>query len=331
MSIIDVSAVSKVYRTKLKEEGVKASVKSFFNPVYQEVNAVSEVSFTVEEGEAIAFIGPNGAGKSTTIKMLTGILHPSSGQIQVLGYNPLKDRQRLAMHIGSVFGQRSQLWMHLPPTDSFSLIAQIYEVDDTVYRKRLSELVNLFDIQDLMPIAVRKLSLGQRIRCEIVASLLHNPRVLFLDEPTIGLDVIAKQRIRELIHYLNQENKTTIFLTSHDAGDVEHLCERALIIDKGSIVVDDSIASLKHSYFQRKIIELSFTDNLLCPSYEGVSMEIVSANRMRLTVDTTKCAIGSLLQNLVASGEIRDVTINDPPMEEIIATIYRRGLGEEHV
>ena len=265
------------------------------------------------------------------IKMLTGILHATSGSISVLGLNPARHREKLAFQIGTVFGQRSQLWMHLPPVDSFALLASIYELDSQLYHQRLAELVELFELEDLLKIPVRKLSLGQRIRCEVAASLLHRPKVIFLDEPTIGLDVIVKQKIRDLIVRLNREEGTTIFLTSHDAGDIEQICKRALVINSGQLVIDDDVATIKQSFFNRKIIDITYQQEFTFALPQGVSLLSSEGRRAQLVVDTRLCEVGSFLAQLVASGAISDVTINDPPMEEIIAAIFqqkeRRGDG----
>ncbi len=217
MTAIKVQQLTKTFVTREKQPGLRGSIRAFLRPVRRETHAVKSITFGVEEGERVAFIGPNGAGKSTTIKMLVGILYPTSGQAQVLGKTPWRERKRLAYEIGTVFGQKSQLWYHLPPADSFDLLARIYELDGVAYRQRLAHLVELFEVGDYLQVPVRKLSLGERMRCEIAASLLHRPRILFLDEPTIGLDVVVKQRIRDLILELNQQEGVTIFLTSHDA------------------------------------------------------------------------------------------------------------------
>ncbi len=209
--IINVSNLSKRFEVKTKESGLRGSLKSIMKPSYRRVDAVNGIDFDVNEGEMLAFIGPNGAGKSTTIKMLSGILHPSGGEMEVLGLNPIKDRQQLSYNIGTVFGQKSQLWFHLPPADSFELLGKIYELDNNQLKKRVNLLTDIFEIGELVDIPVRKMSLGQRIRCEIAASLLHEPRIIFLDEPTIGLDVIVKQKIRDLIKTINSDEKTTIF------------------------------------------------------------------------------------------------------------------------
>jgi ABC-2 type transport system ATP-binding protein len=213
MPVITVSGLVKEFRAKIKPPGLAGSFRSLVRPEYRTVAAVKNIGFEVERGEVLGFIGPNGAGKSTTIKMLTGILHPTAGTVRVLDLAPHRDRVRLAFRIGSVFGQKSQLWFHLPPSDSFQLLAGIYEIPAPEFQKRLGFLTELFELGDLLDVPVRRLSLGQRVRCEIAASLLHRPEIIFLDEPTIGLDVVVKQKIRDLIVRLNREERTTIFLT----------------------------------------------------------------------------------------------------------------------
>ena len=319
---IVVENLSKHYRTRVKGEGLKAGVKALFAPEYKEVAAVRGISFTVQKGEMLAFIGPNGAGKSTTIKMLTGILHPSGGNMQVLGYNPAKERRELCAHIGTVFGQRSQLWLHLPPVDSFAMIGAIYGIEDNERRRRVDVLAQRFEIGELLHTPVRKLSLGQRIRCEIAASLLYEPDVLFLDEPTIGLDVVVKQAIRELILEWNREKGITVFLTSHDPGDVEQICRRAMVIDHGQVVLDQSVEQLKATYLNRKVITVKFFEPRALPEMEGVRVE-ESGVQTVLTVDLRVQPIGSVMQAVASEGGVADITVNDPPMEEIITTIFK--------
>ncbi|GHU66856.1 hypothetical protein FACS1894184_05660 [Clostridia bacterium] len=245
MPVIETRELRKTYRAKVKGEGLGASVRALIKPEWKEVDAVRGLSLTVERGEIAAFIGPNGAGKSTFIKMLCGILHPSAGELTVLGMSPMRDRRRLAMRIGTVFGQKSQLWLHLPALDSFTLLGAIYEISDAERKRRVGELTELFEMGEFIQTPVRKLSLGQRIRCEVAASLLHDPELLFLDEPTIGLDVVVKQAIRELILKYNKERGVTVFLTSHDPSDIENLCRRAIVIDHGSLMMDCPVDQLK--------------------------------------------------------------------------------------
>lgn len=326
MSIIKVDKLCKNFKVKTKEAGLKGSLKSIFSPSYREIRAVNNISFEIEKGEILAFIGPNGAGKSTTIKMMTGILYPSSGNIEVLGMNPAKERKELSYKIGTVFGQKSQLWFHLPPLDSFNLLGNIYDMDRLKLKKRIEFLKEVFEISDLMDIPVRKLSLGQRIRCEIAASILHEPEIIFLDEPTIGLDVVVKQKIRELILQLNKEEKTTIFLTSHDAGDIEQLCKRAIIINHGEVVLNETIKSLKHDYLNKKVIQIKYNEAV---NLGDCCLDIIKnkGNALKVQVDTSKQDIEEVLTDLIKCGKVNDITISEPPLEEIIAHIYKQNKG----
>ncbi|MCA9959984.1 MAG: ATP-binding cassette domain-containing protein, partial [Anaerolineales bacterium] len=277
-----------------------------------------------EEGELLAFIGPNGAGKSTTIKMLTGILYPSSGEASVLGYTPWRERRKLAYQIGSVFGQKPQLWYHLPPEDTFRLFARIYELDMDVYQKRRNYLVEAFQISDLLNTPVRKLSLGQRMKCEIAASLLHSPRIIFLDEPTIGLDVVAKQQIRDAIRHLNETENVTIFLTSHDAGDVESLSKRVIIINHGRMIFDDRTSVLKRQYLTRKIIDVRFAERLDMPfAMPGVNVLKQGTYGVKLEFDNRQVPVERVVQQIMATKPCQDINITDPPLEEIIREIYQ--------
>ena len=248
MQAIRVKNLSKTFRVKRKEKGMRGSVKAIFHPQTEEIHAVNGVSFSVEEGEMLAFIGPNGAGKSTTIKMLTGILYPDGGRVEVLGVDPTKKRRQLAYQIGTVFGQKEQLWTHLTPYDNFRFFGAIYDLTERETEARIGELSERFALKEFIDTPVRNLSLGQRIRCEMVAALIHKPKVLFLDEPTIGLDPVVKENVRELIRQMNREERTTIFLTSHDVGDIEKLCRRIIIVNDGQIVLDDSVEHLKSHY-----------------------------------------------------------------------------------
>lgn len=256
MQAIRVENLSKTFRVKRKEKGMKGSIKAILNPQTEEIRAVKGVSFAVEEGEMLAFIGPNGAGKSTTIKMLTGILYPDGGRVEVLGIDPTKRRKQLAYQIGTVFGQKEQLWTHLTPYDNFRFFGAIYDLSERETEERIKELSERFALEEFIDTPVRNLSLGQRIRCEIVASLLHRPKVLFLDEPTIGLDPVVKENIRSLIRQMNREEHTTIFLTSHDVGDIEKLCRRIIIVNSGQIVLDDSLEHLKRHYPEKRSVEI---------------------------------------------------------------------------
>lgn len=322
MSIIKVNNLCKTFKVKTKEPGLNGSLKSIFRPSYREIEAVKNISFEVEKGEILAFIGPNGAGKSTTIKMMTGILYPSSGDIEVLGMNPSKQRRELSYKIGTVFGQKSQLWFHLPPLDSFNLLGNIYDMDKIKLKKRIDMLKEVFEIGDLMDIPVRKLSLGQRIRCEIAASILHEPDIIFLDEPTIGLDVVVKQKIRELIIKLNKEENTTIFLTSHDAGDIEQLCKRAIIINHGEVVLNEKIKRLKYDYLNKKVIHIKYHDIVEITNPE-INLIKNKGNAIQVQVDTSKQDIEKVITDLIRYGKVEDITISEAPLEEIISYIYQ--------
>ena len=274
--ILQVEGLSKVFRRRVRAPGLRGLLASYRHPRWETIEAVRDLSLRMAPGEALALIGPNGAGKSTTIKMLTGILHPTAGSATVLGLVPWRQRTTLAMNIATVFGQRSQLWYHLPAGETFDLLAQIYEIKPGEYRARRDELVRRFELEPLLGSAVRKLSLGQRMRCEIAAALLHRPRILFLDEPTIGLDVIAKQSIRELIREMNQEEGVTVLLTSHDAGDIERLCKRVIVIKHGRIMFDDRVSTIRRRYLRRKVIDLWLSDarptDAPVPQLPGVSL-----------------------------------------------------------
>ncbi len=328
MSIITVEGLSKTFRTRIRAEGLGASFRALARPEYRTVQAVRDVSFSVEEGEVVAFLGPNGAGKSTTIKMLTGILTPSSGEARVLGMDPCRDRTRLAMGIGAVFGQKSQLWFHLPPSDSFLLLGAIYEIPAPDLARRKADLVERFGIGPYMDVPVRKLSLGERIRCEIAASLLHAPRVIFLDEPTIGLDVVVKREIRALLSELRAREGVTIFLTSHDIGDIEKICKRAIIIHHGAVVVDESMKTLKHRALARKYIGVKYATpvDLELPGLSPVKRTEDAAS---FVVDTRKHRLQEVIRALVDRGEVLDLTVEDEPLEDIIADVFRGRTEEE--
>jgi len=322
-TIIKVEKLNKIFELKQKQPGFLGSLKSVIKSQRKIVSAVKDVSFSVNAGEVVAFIGPNGAGKSTVIKMLTGILQPSSGKLEVLGFDPSKQRKQLAYHIGSVFGQKSQLWYHLPPQDTFNLLARIYELDMKEYEERIKFLVESFEIGEIINTPVRKLSLGQRMRCEIVASLLHRPKIIFLDEPTIGLDIISKRQVREMIKFLNEKEGVTIFLTSHDAGDVETLAERTIVIDGGTVIFDDKTEQLKNKYIKSKVIEIMTENSLEQFNFSGGRIIEREKYRIKIEIDTKTASIEKLLNYVVENYSVQDINIFDPPMEEIIAEIYQ--------
>lgn len=320
-NVIEVNNLNKIFKIKTKHKGLE-KLKYLFKNEYKEKHAVNNLSFTIEEGESVAFIGPNGAGKSTTIKMLTGILYPSSGDIKVLGLSPNKDRKKLTYMVGSVFGQKEQLWVHLSAYDNFKFFGAIYDIKKEVLEKRIEELANLFEINEFIHQPVKSLSLGQRMKCEMVASLLHNPKVLFFDEPTIGLDPIAKDTLRKLIKKINKELKTTILFTSHDVGDIEEVCKRVIIINDGKIVLDDSMKNLKYHYMNRKIVAVKLKKDLKITEKEGITILKHKNNAYEIEVDMDKSNIDELL-NLFKADDLLDISISSTPLEEIIKDIYR--------
>lgn len=286
------------------------------------VNAVEDVSFNVEKGEIVAFIGPNGAGKSTTIKMLTGIIQPSSGKMSVSGLNPAVDRKKLAYKIGCMFGQKSQLYMHLTVRDSYKLLCSIYDLSPKQADEKIEEIVELFGIHELIDRVVRKLSLGQRMICEIAGSVLHDPEIIFLDEPTIGLDLFAKAKIRAIIKKMNEEKGTTIFLTSHDIGDVEALCDRIIIINNGTIVTDATMEKLKSKYLSNKIIKISYDQDIKRTEFD-YNIQKIEHNQIELIADTNKVNMGELLSYFTSVGNIVDIQIESTPLEDVIKKIYQ--------
>lgn len=322
MNAIEVKKLNKTFKVKLKEKGFKGSLKSIFHPKYKEVKAVNNISFNVEKGEILAFIGPNGAGKSTTIKMLTGILYPSKGDIRVMGINPTQERKKLAYKIGTVFGQKEQLWTHLTPYDNFKFFGAIYDLDDATIEKRIKELNDIFELDEFINTPVRNLSLGQRIRCEIAASLIHKPDILFLDEPTIGLDPVVKEKIRTLIKRLNKEQKTTIFLTSHDIGDIEKLCKRIIIVNNGKVVMDDSMENLKYHYLNKKIVEVKLNTTINLKNEEGIEIIKTKEHNLKISIDTSKRNISEVI-DLIGTDKIIDMNISNEPLENIITEIYK--------
>ncbi|QLE41427.1 ATP-binding cassette domain-containing protein [Nostoc sp. C052] len=292
------------------------------NRTHKEIVAVDGISLNVPDGQAIAFIGPNGAGKSTTIKMLTGILQPTSGTARLLGLNPWRNRRELAYQIGVVFGQRSQLWYHLPPRDTLELLARIYNLNRQEYIKRRDQLVERFELNPFWNTPVRKLSLGQRMRAEVAASLLHAPKVLFLDEPTIGLDVIARQELRDLIREWNRDEGVTVFLTSHDAGDIEQVAQRVVVINHGRVVLDDKVSAMRRQYLGSKIISVKFHTFPAQISLPGVTQLKTGEYGLKLEVNTRITSIETVMTQILQAGSVADIAIEDPPLEEVIAHIY---------
>lgn len=323
MKVIEVSNLRKTFKTKKKVSGFKNKLKALFKKrEYTIKNAVDNISFSVEEGEALAFIGPNGAGKSTTIKMLTGILYPDDGDIKVMGLVPNKQRTKLSYEIGSVFGQKEQLWIHLSAYDNFLFFGKIYDIPKAKLIERIDSLAKLFEITDFIHQPVKSMSLGQRMKCEMVASLLHEPKMLFFDEPTIGLDPIAKETLRNLIKKINKELKTTIFFTSHDVGDIEEVCKRVIIINDGKIVLDDSMKNLKYHHLNKKIVEVNLKNNVKITEKDGIKVLKGKDTLYKIEVDMNKTSMDELL-GLFKADDIQDITISSTPLEDIIKDIYR--------
>ncbi len=323
MAIITVKNLSKTYKVKEKEKGLLGSFRSLIKPKYKTKKAVNNISFEIEKGEILAFIGPNGAGKSTTIKMLTSILTPDKGSIDILGLNPSEDRKKLAYEIGSMFGQKEQLWTHLTPYDNFKFFGAIYDIPEKAVENKIQEFKDIFEIEGFINTPVRNLSLGQRIICEILVTLLHNPKVLFLDEPTIGLDPVVKEEIRALIKRMNKEYKTTIFLTSHDVGDIEKLCKRVIIINDGKIVLDDSMENLKYHYLNKKIVEVKMKEKVNLDDEDGITILKDKGYNLKIEVDLTKKTISDAIK-LLNTDNIVDINISNTPLEEIISEIYKK-------
>ncbi len=301
-------------------------LKNLLSPETKEIVAVNDISFSVKHGERIAFIGPNGAGKSTTIKMLTGILFPTSGKVNILGFDPTKDRKKLAYQIGTVFGQRSQLLPNLPITDSLEFFGVMYDLPEKEIKKRITELVSLFDLGPFITQPVRKLSLGQRMRAEVAASLIHKPKIILLDEPTIGLDVVAKKLLRDLLLKINKEENTTIFLTSHDVGDIESLCDRTIIINHGVVIRDLPTQDLAKTFVYEKHIDLialsKFNNFPELP--EGMRYFSQDKNKITVVVDINKITVQESLKKLLDLFEVEDIDVYNASLEAVIRHIYER-------
>ena len=329
--IITVEHLNKKYTTYKRGSGFKESLKSFFHRETVFVDAVKDVNFTVEEGDIIGILGPNGAGKSTTIKMLTGTLYPTSGSIDVMGQTPYKDRTAYVKHIGAVFGQKTQLIFDIPPVDSFRMNKAIYSIKDDEYNKRLNTLVELLEIEDKIMRPTRVLSLGERMKCEFIMAMLHNPKIVFLDEPTIGLDVIAKQNIREFIKEMNK-NGTTFILTTHDLEDLEQLARNVVIINKGEKVFDNTIENLRKNLGNKKVVELKLAKKIHLKKdgeeyklgIEGTKVtEAENGLSMTIEVDLDIIPISEFITKLSSVYEFSDISIRELPMEKIITNIYR--------
>lgn len=318
-------SVSKEYKVYEQQSGLRNTMKNFFHPKIKIVNAVSDLSFQIERGESVGFIGENGAGKSTTIKMMSGILSPTSGEITIKGIKPYEHRKENARNIGVVFGQRNRLMWDLPMNDSFALYKEIYRIDDAVFRQNVERFVEMLKMQDFLQTPIRQLSLGQRMKVEIALSLLHNPEILFLDEPTIGLDVLAKNQIRKFLRETNRLRQTTIILTSHDMKDLDEVCDRIIMIQKGRLFFDGSIQLFKKQFYKESLIEFELEET---PDLEEIQEVVpcrvvkVENNIVTLAYDKSVCPVQDIQNGVGRYFHIRNVFFRDADIEDIVRDIY---------
>lgn len=329
--MIKVENVSKEFKKTVKESGLKGSVRSLFKRKHEILKAVDDISFNVPEGEVLGFIGANGAGKSTTIKMLTGILTPTKGNIEINGQIPYKNRKKYVKEIGVVFGQRTQLWWDLPLTETFMVLKEVYQVEDAIYRKRMDFFNEVLDLKDFIKSPVRTLSLGQRMRADLAASMLHNPKVLFLDEPTIGLDVVVKNNIRNAITKINQEEKTTVILTTHDLKDIESLCKRIVMIDKGKLIYDGSLLNMKNQFGKFREINLSLQNSDDINKFNFIKdLKLLETDvQLKTTKEKTtvifnsqKISVSEMLTYILKTVNVADISVNDVNIEEMVRRMY---------
>lgn len=320
--IISVRHISKKFKISKREAGLKNAIKSFFKREYKIINSLEDINFSIKKGEIVGYIGPNGAGKSTTIKIMCGILVPTSGECIVNGFVPWKDRKKYVKNIGVVFGQRSGLWWDVPPIDSFELLKDIYEIPQEEYEKKLSELKEYLNLEDILNIPTRQLSLGQRMRCEIASALLHNPKILFLDEPTIGLDAVSKLSLRKCIKQINEKTNVTIILTTHDMQDIEALTERIILIGKGKILYDGSLDEIKNKYNKNRKMNIKF-------KYTEHKIDLPNAKILDQTEESASIilkhndeSIPDILNKLTSQVEVVDMNIEEMSTDDIIAKLY---------
>lgn len=331
-NMIEVKNVSKEFKKIIKEPGLKGSVKSLFHKKQEIVKAVDDISFTVEKGEILGFIGPNGAGKSTAIKMLTGILTPTSGEIMINGQIPYKNRKKYVKEIGVVFGQRTQLWWDLPLTETFTVLKEIYQIEDAAFKNRMDFLNQVLELEPFIKSPVRTLSLGQRMRADIAASMIHNPKVLFLDEPTIGLDVVVKDNIRKAITEINQNEKTTIILTTHDISDIELLCKRIVMIDKGKKVYDGALDKMKEKYGKMREIHINLksTEDMnklaFAEKFDLLEDDLevkLEGKKATVKFNSSKAQVSDMLSYILATITVKDIAVSEADIEEIIRRLYK--------
>jgi ABC-2 type transport system ATP-binding protein len=327
-NVIAVSQLKKYFKVYKKEPGLWGSIKSLVDRKYEEVKAVDDISFEIKQGEIVGFIGQNGAGKTTTLKVLSGLLYPTAGEVSVLGFNPWDRKPEFQKQFSLVMGQKNQLWWDLPPMETFLLNKAIYEIDDEKFKKTLGKLVDLLDIKEVLNVQVRKLSLGQRMKCELIAALLHNPKVLFLDEPTIGLDVVMQKVLRDFIKAYNQEFGATIILTSHYMGDVKELCERAIIIDHGHKVFDGKLQSIIDEYARNKILSLVFDKKVTradLKQYGELKEFTEDGTSLTATLLVNRKEATKTAAKILSKLPVQDLNIEEPPIEAIIREVFSRG------
>ena len=325
--MIKVENLVKTYKIIEKEEGLIGYFKNLFHPKYKEFMAVKGINFEIKEGELVGYIGENGAGKSTTIKMLTGLLTPTSGKVTVNGIIPYKERIKNNKNIGAVFGQKTQLWWDLPVIESFRLIKKMYNMTESEYRKNLKKFTNLLELDELLEKQVKNLSLGQKMRCEIAATFLHNPKIVYLDEPTIGLDVFVKEKIRKFIKEINEENKTTVILTTHDLKDIEDVCDRIILLDKGQIIYDGEKQKFKDKYGKYITPELIVKNkkSIIKNDLKNENLKIIEEkeNSIKLKFLHEKITILTVMDEISKYCEIEDVHMKEAELEDILKEIYK--------
>ena len=324
MSFIEVKEVSKTFKVNKRSAGIPGMIANMFVPKFENKKAVDGISFDIESGEMVGFIGPNGAGKSTTIKMLSGILCPDSGSISVNSYVPYRQRKEYVAGIGVVFGQKSQLQWDLPVIDSFELLKAIYRIPEEMYKKNLKRYTDMLDMGGFINQPVRQLSLGQRMRSDIVASLLHSPKIVFFDEPTIGVDVIGKETIRSFIRELNEKDKITMIFTTHDMQDIEQTCKRILIIDKGSLLYDGSLQEIRNKYGTTRQLIAEFNEETEVTPIENVMIGDPKDRKRSFTFDNSVVDVNALMHEILGKYSIRDITVTEPEIETIIRKIYNK-------
>ena len=321
MSFIEVKHINKTFKVPIKLSGRFGTLKSFFNRKYNYIKAINDISFSIKKGEIVGYIGPNGAGKSTTIKILSGILVPDSGEVKINKMIPWKDRKKYVSNIGVVFGQRSQLWWDIPAIDSFNLLKDIYKLEESEYQKTLNELIELLNLKDIINIPVRQLSLGNRMKCEIAASLIHRPKILFLDEPTIGLDAISKKMVREFIKKINKQNNVTVILTTHDMADIEALAKRIILIGKGKLLYDGSLSKLKHKYDYLRKIKIITRDKIEINEDYIVNKNNIDGG-IEFIIDIRKIEINEFIKLISSKISIIDIDIDSGNIDELIVKLY---------